>query len=51
MTNKWIVRGVFSVESSVCLRLSMCFVPLKAKDMQQMVKLEEEMDRRPATMV
>lgn len=29
----------------------MFFVPSKAKDMQQMVKLEEEMDRRPATVV
>lgn len=25
--------------------------PLQAKDMQQMVKLEAEMDRRPATVV
>uniref|UniRef100_A0A7N6ALL4 1-phosphatidylinositol 4,5-bisphosphate phosphodiesterase n=1 Tax=Anabas testudineus TaxID=64144 RepID=A0A7N6ALL4_ANATE len=30
---------------------TMFCVSLKAKDMQQMVKLEEEMDRRPATLV
>lgn len=37
---------------SVCLCGSNCvFVYCKAKDMQQMVKLEEEMDRRPATVV
>lgn len=35
---------------NVCL--SNCvFIYSKAKDMQQMVKLEEEMDRRPATVV
>lgn len=34
------------------LSVRRCFVIVsQAKDMQQMVKLEEEMDRRPATVV
>lgn len=42
---RWILRNC-----NVCL--SNCvFIYSKAKDMQQMVKLEEEMDRRPATVV
>uniref|UniRef100_A0A8C9ZLN8 1-phosphatidylinositol 4,5-bisphosphate phosphodiesterase n=1 Tax=Sander lucioperca TaxID=283035 RepID=A0A8C9ZLN8_SANLU len=35
----------------VCVCLTVFSVSSKAKDMQQMVKLEEEMDRRPATVV
>uniref|UniRef100_A0A4W6DU47 1-phosphatidylinositol 4,5-bisphosphate phosphodiesterase n=1 Tax=Lates calcarifer TaxID=8187 RepID=A0A4W6DU47_LATCA len=50
-----ITYTVYCIYLLLCFSVSVClfmfFVPSKAKDMQQMVKLEEEMDRRPATVV
>uniref|UniRef100_A0A7N8XB03 1-phosphatidylinositol 4,5-bisphosphate phosphodiesterase n=1 Tax=Mastacembelus armatus TaxID=205130 RepID=A0A7N8XB03_9TELE len=50
---RWVTHNVpkHLLKTSFYVCTNMYYVSLKAKDMQQMAKLEEEMDRRPATVV